>query len=98
MRILPLLLLAVPLGCGNADATRAGMQVVAKVNGTEIAAAEAPSAQALEQAIERELLVQKAREAGRERDPAGAPAIDRARRPGLARARLERRAPPARSP
>ena len=36
MRLAFLLLLVVPLGCGNADATRAGMHVVAKVNGAEI--------------------------------------------------------------
>ena len=97
MRLACLLLLVVPLGCGNADATRAGMQVVAKVNGAEIFAAEAPSAQALEQVIERELLVQKALEAGLERDPKIAEAIEGARRQVLARAWLERLAGAARS-
>jgi EpsD family peptidyl-prolyl cis-trans isomerase len=97
VRLAFLLLLVVPLGCGNADATRAGMQVVAKVNGAEIFAAEAPSAQALEQVIERELLVQKALEAGLERDPKIAEAIEGARRQVLARAWLERRAGAARS-
>ena len=97
MRLAFLLLLVAPLGCGNADATRAGMQVVAKVNGTEISAAEAPSAQALEQVIERELLVQKALEAGLERDPKVAEAIESARRQLLAHAWLERLAGPSRS-
>jgi EpsD family peptidyl-prolyl cis-trans isomerase len=97
VRLAPLVLLLVPLGCGNADATRAGMQVVARVNGTEISAAEAPSAQALEQVIERELLVQKALEAGLERDPRVAEAIEAARRQVLARAWLERLAGAARS-
>jgi EpsD family peptidyl-prolyl cis-trans isomerase len=96
VRLACLLLLVVPLGCGNADATRAGMQVVAKVNGAEIFAAEAPSAQALEQVIERELLVQKALEAGLERDPKVAEAIEGARRQVLARAWLERLAGAAR--
>jgi EpsD family peptidyl-prolyl cis-trans isomerase len=95
--LLPCLLLVVPLGCGNADATRAGMHVVAKVNGAEISAAEAPSAQALEQVIERELLVQKALDAGLDRDPQVAEAIESARRQVLARAWLERLADPARS-
>ena len=97
MRLACLLLLVVPLGCGNADATRAGMQVVAKVNGAEIFAAEAPSAQALEQVIERELLVQKALAAGLERDPKVAEAIESARRQVLARAWLERLASAERS-
>ncbi len=97
MRLLPLLLLVVPLGCGNADATRAGMHVVAKVNGAEISALEAPSAQALEQVIERELLVQRALEAGLERDPQVAEAIESARRQVLARAWIERLAAPGRS-
>ena len=92
MRLAFLLLLVVPLGCGNADATRAGMHVVAKVNGAEIFAAEAPSAQALEQAIERELLVQKALAAKLDRDPLVAQSIDNARRQVLAQAWLEKTA------
>jgi EpsD family peptidyl-prolyl cis-trans isomerase len=90
VRSLLLLLLVLPLGCGRADATRPGMQVVAKVNGIEIAATEAPNAQALEQVIERELLVQKALQAGLERDPKVAEAIETARRQVLAQAWLER--------
>lgn len=97
MRLAFLLLLVVPLGCGNADATRAGMRVVAKVNGTEISAAEAISAQALQQIVERELLAQKALEAHLERDPKVAEAIESARRQVLASAWLERVAGPARS-
>jgi len=97
VRLVLLLLLVVPLGCGNADATRAGMQVVAKVNGAEIFAAEAPTAQALEQVIERELLVQKALEAGLERDAKVAEAIEGARRQVLAQAWLERLAGAERS-
>lgn len=99
MRHAVLLLFFLPLGCGNADATRAGMQVVARVNGAEIAAAEAPGAQALERAIDRELLAQKALEATLDRDPRVAARIDAARRDVLAQAWLERLhddAPPAR--
>lgn len=92
-----MLLLAAPLGCGRADATRPGMRVLAKVNGAEISAAEAPSAQALERIIERELLVQKALEARLERDPAVAEAIDGARRQVLAQAWIERLSAGARS-
>jgi EpsD family peptidyl-prolyl cis-trans isomerase len=85
-----LLLLFLPLGCGNADATRASMRVVATVNGVEISAAEAPTAQALERVIDRELLVQKALEAGLERDARVAARVEAARRRVLAQAWLER--------
>ena len=90
MRHAVLLLLFLPLGCGNADATRSDMSVVAKVNGLEISAAEAPTAQALERVIDRELLVQKALEAGLERDPRVAARAEAARRRVLAQAWLER--------
>lgn len=90
MRHAVLLLLFLPLGCGNADATRSSMRVVAKVNGFEISAAEAPTGQALERVIERELLVQKALEAGLERDPRIAARAEAARRGVLAQAWLER--------
>lgn len=90
MRHAVLLLLFLPLGCGNADATRPDMRVVAKVNGLEIFAAEAPTAQALERVIDRELLVQKALEAGLERDPRVAARVEAARRRVLAQAWLER--------
>jgi EpsD family peptidyl-prolyl cis-trans isomerase len=97
VRIVLLLLLLLPLGCQRADANRPGMRVVAKVNGMEISAAEMPSAQALDQVIERELLVQKALAAGLERDPRVAESIDNARRQLLAQAWVERLAAGARS-
>ena len=94
MRLVVLLLLAFPLGCGRADATRADLRVVARVNGVEISSPEQPSAQALERVIERELLVQQAMAAGLERDPEVRRSIDEARRRVLAQAWLERRAAP----
>jgi EpsD family peptidyl-prolyl cis-trans isomerase len=96
VKALVLLLVLLPLGCGRADATRADLQVLARVNGAEISSAEAPGAQALEREIERELLVQQALEAGLERDPGVREAIERARREVLAQAWLERRAAPER--
>jgi len=86
-----------PLGCDRAEATR-GAQIAAKVNGAEIlvnqikASGASPSAQALEKIIDRELLVQKALDAGLERDPQIAQAIDHARRQILAQAWVERNA------
>ncbi|HEY2337688.1 MAG TPA: EpsD family peptidyl-prolyl cis-trans isomerase [Burkholderiales bacterium] len=65
--------------------------VLARVNGEEILADEAPSRQSLERVIDRELLAQKALEAGLERDPLVAQALDAARRHILAQAWLERR-------
>ena len=97
LRLLPLALAALALGCGQADANRAAMRVVAKVNGTEIAADQTPSAQALDRIIDRELLVQQALEAGLDRDPQVRISIDQARRRLLAQAWLERRAAGARS-
>ena len=83
-------------GCQPAAATR-GAQVAAKVNGAEIlvhqlSANAAPSAQDLEKVIDRELLVQKALDAGLDRDPQVAQSIDHARRQVLAQAWVERRA------
>jgi len=90
------LLAAIPLGCQRAEANRAA-QVAAKVNGAEIVVypakaggAQLGSAQALETIIDRELLAQKAIEAGLERDPAIAQSIDHARRQLLAQAWVER--------
>ncbi len=79
-------------GCERASAFRPGAAVVAKVNGAQILAPELAGAQALEKIIERELLVQKALEAGLERDPQVAQSIDQARRQLLAQAYLERAA------
>ena len=79
-------------GCEHADGKRAGAQVVAKVNGTQISAQQAASPQVLEKIIERELLVQKALQAGLDRDPQVAQLIDNARRQLLAQAYLERSA------
>lgn len=93
MRLL-VLLLALPLGCSRADATRADVHVVARVNGVEISSAETPSAQALERVIERELLVQQALAAGLDHDPEVRRAVDDARRRVLAQAWLDRRAAP----
>ncbi|HYN11064.1 MAG TPA: EpsD family peptidyl-prolyl cis-trans isomerase [Burkholderiales bacterium] len=91
-RILTVLLALSPLGCGDADANRPALRLVAKVNGTEISAQQAPTAQALEKVIDRELLVQKALEARLDRDPAVVESIDNARRQLLAQAYLERKA------
>jgi EpsD family peptidyl-prolyl cis-trans isomerase len=97
VRALVLLLLLLPLGCGRADATRADLRVLARVNGAEISSADAPGAEALEREIERELLVQRALEAGLERDPEVRAALERARREVLAQAWLDRRAAPGRA-
>lgn len=92
MRIALLLLVLAPLGCGRADANRPALQVVARVNGVEITAPRKPSEQALEKVIDRELLVQQALEAGLDRDPQLARALDESRRQLLAQAWIERRA------
>jgi EpsD family peptidyl-prolyl cis-trans isomerase len=92
-----ILVTVLPAGCQRAEATR-GTQVAAKVNGAEIlvhqvkATGPGASAQALEKIIERELLVQKALEAGLEKDPLVAQSIDHARRQILAQAWIERSA------
>jgi EpsD family peptidyl-prolyl cis-trans isomerase len=89
------LLCAAPLGCQRAEANRP-VQVAAKVNGTEIlleqgrSSGAAGAAQTLETIIDRELLAQKALEAGLERDPLVAQSIDHARRQLLAQAWIER--------
>ena len=88
------LLVALPTGCQRAEANR-GVQVAAKVNGAEIllhqvtSAGASNAAQALEKVIDRELLVQKALEAGLDRDPLVAQSIDHARRQLLAQAWIE---------
>src|SRR2546425_11274404 len=99
MRALSFLMFAAALaGCDRVAADRADPQLVARVNGIEISARQirtggAPSvAQAVEKVIDRELLVQKALEAGLERDPLGKDSIDNARRQGLAQAYLQRAA------
>lgn len=104
LRIVALALLAaIPVGCQRAEANRAP-QVAAKVNGAQIllhqvkGAPGAPAAQALESIIDRELLAQKALEAGLEREPAIAQAIDHARRQLLAQAWVERSAAAAAKP
>jgi EpsD family peptidyl-prolyl cis-trans isomerase len=99
MRALSFVVFAVALtGCERVAADRADPQLVARVNGIEISARQvrtggAPSvAQAVEKVIDRELLVQKALEAGLERDPLVKDSIDNARRQVLAQAYLERAA------
>src|SRR5690349_23919639 len=99
MRALLVLMLALAAaGCERAAADRAQSQIVARVNGVEISARElraagaANVAQAVEKVIDRELLVQKAVEAGLERDPQVAADIDNARREVLAQAYVERAA------
>jgi EpsD family peptidyl-prolyl cis-trans isomerase len=99
MRALSFLIFATALtGCDRVAADRADAQLVARVNGIEISAHQirtggAPSvAQAVEKVIDRELLVQKALEAGLERDPLVKDSIDNARRQVLAQAYLERAA------
>jgi EpsD family peptidyl-prolyl cis-trans isomerase len=82
---------ALGAGCERASASKAGVPaVIAKVNGTEISSRDTAGAQALENIIDRELLVQKARAAGLDRDPQVAQSIDHARRQLLAQAYLER--------
>lgn len=79
-------------------------QLVARVNGVEISAHEIHTnastsvAQAVEKVIDRELLVQKALEAGLERDPVVKDSIDNARRQVLAQAYLDRAASAATQP
>jgi EpsD family peptidyl-prolyl cis-trans isomerase len=78
-------------GCERASAFKAGSPVVvAKVNGTEIAARDVAGVQALEKFIDRELLVQKALAAGLDRDPQVVQSMEHARRTVLAQAYLER--------
>jgi len=105
MRALSFLLFAAALaGCERVSADRAETQLVARVNGVEISAHQirtggAPSvAQAVEKVIDRELLVQKALEAGLERDPLVRDSIDSARRQVLAQAYLDRAAGAAAKP
>src|SRR5947208_9635551 len=105
MRALSFLIFATALtGCDRVAADRADPQLVARVNGIEISARQvrtggAPSvAQAVEKIIDRELLVQKALEAGLERDPLVKDSIDSARRQVLAQAYLERAAGAAAQP
>ena len=97
MRALSLIVFVSALaGCERVAADRADAQLVARVNGIEISARQvrsggAPSvAQAVEKIIDRELLVQKALEAGLERDPLVKDSIDNARRQVLAQAYIER--------
>src|SRR6266850_435135 len=92
MRVLSFLLFATALaGCERVSADRAEAQLVARVNGVEISARELRTgnvAQAVERIIDRELLVQKALEAGLEREPLVKDSIDNARRQVLAQAWL----------
>ena len=105
MRLLPFIVFALGIaGCERVAADRADPQLVARVNGIEISAREvrtngsASVAQAVEKVIDRELLVQKALEAGLERDPQVKDAIDNARRQVLAQAYLDRAASAATQP
>src|SRR3989442_1138136 len=99
MRALSFLIFATALvGCDRVAADRADAQLVARVNGIEISARQvrtggaASVAQAVEKVIDRELLVQKALEAGLERDPLVKDSIDNAPPQVLAQAYLERAA------
>src|SRR5437870_7592331 len=105
MRALSFLIFATALtGCDRVAADRADPQLVARVNGIEISARQirtggsASVAQAVEKVIDRELLVQKALEAGLERDPQVKDSIDNARRQVLAQAYLDRAASAATQP
>ena len=105
MRVMSFILFAAALGgCDRVAADRADAQLVARVNGVEISArqvnvAAAPSvAQAVERIIDRELLVQKALDAGLERDPQVKESLDNARRQVLAQAYIERAAGAAAKP
>jgi EpsD family peptidyl-prolyl cis-trans isomerase len=86
-----------PAGCERAAADRGGNETLAaKVNGAEISLRQLRSAnpanlqQALDRVIERELLAQKALEAGLERDAQVAESIDGARRQILAQAYVDK--------
>ena len=83
--------------CQRAGADAPAELVLARVNGAEISAQQAPTRQALEKVIDRELLVQKALAAGLDRDPAVRQSVETARRQLLAQAWLERGAATARS-
>jgi len=103
MRVLPIILFTVGVAsCERAPADAA--QLIARVNGVEISAHEiranggATVAQAVEKVIDRELLVQKALEAGLDRDPLVKDSIDNARRQVLAQAYLDRTASGATRP
>jgi len=71
--VLPLIVFSV--GLASCDRAPADAQLIARVNGVEISSNEirangsATLAQAVERVIDRELLVQKALEAGLDRDP-----------------------------
>jgi EpsD family peptidyl-prolyl cis-trans isomerase len=101
--VLALALISAAAGCDRPAADRA-VQPIARVNGVEIsaralhAASGAGVAQAVQKVIDRELLVQKALEAGLERDPQVAAEIDNARREVLAQAYVERAARGAAQP
>lgn len=83
---LALCLIVFVVGC-----ERANTQALARVNGVEISARQAPATrQALDKIIDRELLVQQALEARLDKDPAVAETIDNARRQLLAQAYIER--------
>jgi EpsD family peptidyl-prolyl cis-trans isomerase len=92
-----LALAAAVAGCERAGAGNAAGQLLARVNGAEISAQQAPTRQALEKVIDRELLVQQAIAAGLERDPQVKQSLESARRQLLAQAWLERSAGAARS-
>ena len=106
MRLAPLL--CITLGLAACDRATPDAQLVARVNGVEISARDlrmqsgsngrATVAQAVEKVIDRELLVQKALEAGLEREPAVKDSIDNARRQVLAQAYLDRAASAATRP
>ena len=104
-KALSFLLFATALaGCERVSADRADAQLVARVNGIEISARQVRAggassvAQAVEKIIDRELLVQKALEAGLERDPLVKDTIDNARRQVLAQAYIEHAAGGAAKP
>jgi EpsD family peptidyl-prolyl cis-trans isomerase len=99
-RISLLVALLVLAGCGQGEGARQSGKPAARVNGAEIvvrqvAFADAQaggSAQALDKAIDRELLVQQALAAKLDADPAVARTLEEARRRVLADAWLERAA------
>ncbi len=102
MRVLSIILFTV--GVASCERAPADAQLIARVNGVEISAHEirtngsATVAQAVEKVIDRELLVQKALEAGLDRDALVKDSIDNARRQVLAQAYLDRTASGATRP
>jgi EpsD family peptidyl-prolyl cis-trans isomerase len=83
-------LLAFPAGCSLSETPPAAGALAARVNGTAISLSQGNSSkEKLERVIDRELLVQKAMQAGLDRSPEVVQKIEEARRQVLAQAWLD---------